>query len=254
MTTDLAASAPDPTSPGETFVPMPPPPDMEAVFANLIVGGGWTPVEHIVNNPLNWRIHPREQQEAMLTVLYDVGLGQTILKNRRTGNLVDGHLRTLIADREGQSHLPYIALDCDEDKELELLITLDPIGAMAATDKVKLDQIIQQAQTDSDRMQMLFEDVRERFLGSDWTLPAQPTEAHYAEHDRQSSDGTHSDHQMNSYRIMQLLVDPAKYDEVMAAVATLSEEYGTENVTDTVVEALIRAGRARTGADSPATT
>src|SRR5690348_9768810 len=64
-----------------------------APLRNRIVGQGTEAPDQLVANPLNWRIHPRAQQEALAGSLETVGWVQQVLVNQRTGNLVDGHAR-----------------------------------------------------------------------------------------------------------------------------------------------------------------
>ena len=73
-------------------------------WRNRIVGTGSEPPERLVANPLNWRIHPPRQHAALAGALASVGWVQQVVVNRRTGFVVDGHLRVALADagRGGQ--------------------------------------------------------------------------------------------------------------------------------------------------------
>ena len=66
---------------------------METKWQSRIVGQGETDPRSIQFNKFNWRQHPQTQQRAMKGVLDEIGWVQQIIVNRRTGHLVDGHLR-----------------------------------------------------------------------------------------------------------------------------------------------------------------
>jgi len=99
-------------------------------FANRIVGSGEESLDQIQFNPRNWRVHPLNQQNALKGVLEEVGWVQEVIVNKRTGNLVDGHLRCQLAAREGAKTIPVKYVDLSEEEEGLILSTLDPIAAM----------------------------------------------------------------------------------------------------------------------------
>jgi ribosomal protein L12E/L44/L45/RPP1/RPP2 len=112
-------------------------------WANRIVGHGMIRVETVVNNPANWREHPLYQREALVGVLEDVGIVADILVNKRTGRLVDGHLRVAMAKEHGITVLPVRYIDVSEDEEREILATLDPIGALAEANQGKIKALVE---------------------------------------------------------------------------------------------------------------
>ena len=117
---------------------------------NRIVGSGIEKLDEILFNPRNWRIHPLNQQNALNGVLDEVGWVQEVIVNQRTGNLVDGHLRCQLAARNGETEIPVKYVDLSEDEEALILATIDPIAGMAATDKEKLDELINDIQTEDE--------------------------------------------------------------------------------------------------------
>lgn len=112
-------------------------------FKNRIVGYGKEPVDQILFNPQNWRIHPKAQQDALTGVLEEIGWVQNVVINKTTGHLVDGHLRVQLADRAEEKTVPVTYVELSESEEMTVLATIDPIAAMAATDKEKLDELIE---------------------------------------------------------------------------------------------------------------
>ena len=87
-----------------------------------------------------------------MSVLDNVGWVQEVIVNQRTGNLVDGHLRCQLAARNGETEIPVKYVDLSEDEEALILATIDPIAGMAATDKEKLDELINDIQTEDEAL------------------------------------------------------------------------------------------------------
>jgi DNA modification methylase len=130
-----------------------------ANFKNRIIGYGEEPIDQILFNPANWRIHPKSQQDALTGVLEEVGWVQNVIVNKRTGHLVDGHLRVQLADKAGEKTVPVTYVDLSESEEMTVLATIDPIAAMAATDKEKLDDVLRQVHADDARIQKAIADL-----------------------------------------------------------------------------------------------
>ena len=130
-------------------------------YKNRIVGSGEEPLDNILFNPRNWRIHPLNQQNALKGVLEEVGWVQQVIVNKRTGNLIDGHLRCQLAAREGNTTIPVVYVDVSEEEEALILSTLDPIAGMAATDKEKLNELFQSFNSDNENVQKLISEIAE---------------------------------------------------------------------------------------------
>jgi hypothetical protein len=111
-------------------------------WANRIVGHGEEAPEGLLANPANWRLHPKAQQDALAGVLSEVGWVQDIIVNRRSGHVVDGHLRISLALREAARSVPVVYVDLDPAEEALILATLDPLAAMATTDEAKLAELL----------------------------------------------------------------------------------------------------------------
>ena len=103
-------------------------------WANRIVGYGEENPDQLAANPLNWRLHPAAQQQALEGGLDELGWIQSVTVNRRTGYVVDGHARVALALRAGEPTVPIAYIDLSPEEERLALLTLDPIGAMAAQD------------------------------------------------------------------------------------------------------------------------
>jgi ParB-like chromosome segregation protein Spo0J len=128
-------------------------------WRNRIVGEAVVPSAELLANPNNWRVHPKQQKEALKGVLAEIGWVQRIIVNQRTGHVVDGHARAELAISNGEQDVPVLYVDLSEDEERLVLATLDPIGAMAATDQQKLDELIAEVNTGEEALQEMLSDM-----------------------------------------------------------------------------------------------
>lgn len=111
-------------------------------FRSRIVGEGLEAPDQLLANPLNWRRHPTAQHEALEGMLRAVGWVQRIIVNRRTGHVVDGHLRVEVALRRREPTVPVLYVDLTDQEERIVLAAIDPIGGLAETDQDGLDALL----------------------------------------------------------------------------------------------------------------
>jgi DNA modification methylase len=117
-------------------------------YRSRIVGHGYEDPEQLLANPSNWRIHPKQQEDALAGVLSEVGWVDSVLVNKSTGFVVDGHLRVAHAISHGEKTVPVTYLDLTEHEEGLVLGTFDPITALAGTDQQQLDALLATLSTD----------------------------------------------------------------------------------------------------------
>jgi len=123
--------------------------------------GGWqmrvvrmdvVPAGDLLRNDLNWRGHPPAQRAALRTMLAEVGMVQGVMVNMRDlpswkkqrGKpvLVDGALRHELAMERGRdTPLAVAYVNLTPEEERRVLLTFDPIGAMAQADREKLERL-----------------------------------------------------------------------------------------------------------------
>jgi hypothetical protein len=106
----------------------------------------WWKPEDLKENGRNWRRHPQAQEVAMQAALEEVGWAGAALYNRRTRRLIDGHLRKRVT-KKGQK-IPVLVGSWSAEQEGKILLTLDPIGAMAEADKTALDELLKSVRFD----------------------------------------------------------------------------------------------------------
>jgi hypothetical protein len=116
---------------------------MTEALRNRIVGEGEEQADQLLANPSNWRVHGPGQQAALDAAIKQVGWIQRVVVNQRTGHLVDGHLRVMLAMRRKEQTVPVLYVDLSPEEEDFILATLDPIAAMAEADSGKLTSLLQ---------------------------------------------------------------------------------------------------------------
>ena len=121
-------------------------------WTNRIVKHGDADIKQIFFNPRNWRIHPKEQMEALALALDEVGIVRTLLINLRSPaqgwpateqgeTLIDGHARVVKAEQEGMKTWPADWVDLNPEEESIVLASLDSITKGAGTDQAKLAEL-----------------------------------------------------------------------------------------------------------------
>lgn len=116
-------------------------------WQNRIIGYGTEKADQLLANPDNWRIHPKHQQNALSSVLENVGWVQNVIVNQRTGFVVDGHMRVALAISKN-ADVPVTYVDLSEQEEAFVLASFDPISSLAITDRRMLERVLENAKTD----------------------------------------------------------------------------------------------------------
>ena len=144
---------------------------MTKTWKNRIIGYDIRKASSFLANEKNWRIHPHNQQDGLTGTLDEIGWIQDVIVNLRSSDewqenkgietLVDGHLRITLALRQGDdTPVPVKFVDLTPSEEALVLSTFDPIAAMAATDRAKLDELMQAVQSDDARVQQMMEIIK----------------------------------------------------------------------------------------------
>src|SRR5882724_13616306 len=113
----------------------------------------------LVANPKNWRRHPKEQAAALRGLLAEVGYADALLARELEDGrlmLIDGHLR---AETTRNAMVPVLVLDVTEAEADKLLLTLDPLAAMALADREQVIALLEVVRTDSQAVAALLERV-----------------------------------------------------------------------------------------------
>ena len=142
-------------------------------WQNKIVGHEDVPPDQLMAHPENWRAHPKYQQEALRGVINDIGYIKSVTVNKRTGRVVDGHLRVTLALRDSIPTIPVEYVELTEAEEAEALLTLDPIAALAGSDKENLEALLAQVETSDKDVLQLLNDTAEK-AGAEWAQDDSP--------------------------------------------------------------------------------
>lgn len=135
----------DPTMPKRA----PKPTDQPANrWRSRIVGEGEEAPDQLLAHPENFRIHTGDQGQALAGAIGSIGWVQRVVVNKRTGHVIDGHLRVKLALQRGEGSVPVLYVDLDDNEERIALATLDPIAAMAGQDDALLAQLLGAIETD----------------------------------------------------------------------------------------------------------
>src|SRR6516164_7760320 len=100
-------------------------------------------------NPKNWRRHPQLQAAALRALLGEIGYADALIARELADGklmLIDGHLR---AEATPDCEVPVLVLDVNEEEADKLLLTLDPLAAMAEADSERIKTLLETVRTDN---------------------------------------------------------------------------------------------------------
>lgn len=155
---------------------------IKAEWRNRIIGHGEKSASEFLANPFNFRVHTALQTRALSGSLDSLGWIDEVIVNKQTGHLIDGHLRVALALVAKQT-VPYKEVDLSEDEELQALLSLDPIAAMAGTDSNILETVLEQIESEDERVLEFLETLRDKSMAEphpkDETKSERATPAHH---------------------------------------------------------------------------
>jgi hypothetical protein len=115
------------------------------------------PASQLRPNAKNWRTHPQSQRDVLQGVLAEVGYaGALIARELPDGSLelIDGHLR---AETTPDACVPVLVLDVTAEEADKLLALLDPLAALAETDRERWTALVGQIETENAAVQQLLD-------------------------------------------------------------------------------------------------
>ena len=147
-------------------------------WKNRIVGHGEEAPDQLLANEANTRTHGGKQQNAMESILDEIGWIQDVIVNRRTSEewepgkrnvetVVDGHMRIMLALRRDEKSVPVKYVDLSPAEEAMALATFDPIGALAGVDREKLAGLLHDVHTTDATLQKFCAEMAEK-SGLEW--------------------------------------------------------------------------------------
>ncbi len=118
------------------------------------------PPRTLRSNPRNWRVHPPGQKAALAGLLAEIGYADALLaRSLPDGSLelIDGHLR---AETTPETEVPVLVVDLTEAEAAKLLALLDPLAAMAESDRTALDALLDEVETDNEAVAAALDAMR----------------------------------------------------------------------------------------------
>jgi ParB-like chromosome segregation protein Spo0J len=116
----------------------------------------------LLANPKNWRVHTKAQTAALRGLFAEVGYADALLARELADGrlqLIDGHLR---AETTPSAMVPVLILDVSEEEADKILLTLDPLTSMAESDSERLQALLNNVRTDSKAVEQLFARIAEQ--------------------------------------------------------------------------------------------
>ena len=112
----------------------------------------------LIPHPRNWRRHPQAQADALRGVLAEIGYADALLVRETSEGLmlIDGHLR---AETTPDMEVPVLVLDVTEAEADKMLVTLDPLAAMATAAEDVLAALLESVVTESDALHAMLDDL-----------------------------------------------------------------------------------------------
>lgn len=111
-------------------------------------------------NPRNWRTHPEHQADAMRGILSEIGYAAALIARELPDGslmLIDGHLRAEIMPDQ---IVPVLVLDVNEEESDKLLLSIDPLAAMAQTNAEAMNQLAASVETNNEALKRMFEGMQ----------------------------------------------------------------------------------------------
>jgi hypothetical protein len=124
------------------------------IIAHLTLRAG-----DLVPHPLQFRLHPDIQRNALAASLKEVGFARSLLGYRLADGriqLIDGHLRR---DIDPDMEVTVELVDVTADEARKLLLTIDPLAGYAETDPEMAAELARMVATDDEYLQQLWDSL-----------------------------------------------------------------------------------------------
>jgi hypothetical protein len=130
---------------------------MSAAIRNRIKGHRRVRAGELVPHELNFRLHPELQRAALEALYLEVGFARSLLAYELPDGrlkLIDGHLRR---DLDPDMEVEVEVLDVSEDEARALLLSIDPLAALAQAQEQLRDRLLEIAPAESDDLRAAWE-------------------------------------------------------------------------------------------------
>jgi len=133
-------------------------------WRSRIVGHGSVDPESLTGNPKNHRKHPQAQRDVVRDSIAELGFVKSVLVNKTTGYIIDGHERVWQA-LDAKETNPGVTIDVEyvelsEAEEAKALAILDASTGMAEVDAGKLEELLAEVSTDSEAISQMLKELQ----------------------------------------------------------------------------------------------
>lgn len=135
---------------------------MTRQWTKKIVGAADVPPGDLVAHDKNWRSHPDAQKQSLQGAIDDIGYIRSVTVNKRSGRILDGHLRVKLALETGQETIPVEYVDLTEAEEALALASIDPLAALAEANRDRLAELLQEVRAKSPALTDMLTDLAKK--------------------------------------------------------------------------------------------
>jgi hypothetical protein len=149
---------------------------MASPIRNRIKGHRRVRAGELIPHELNFRLHPEAQQAALRDLYQEVGFARSLLAYELPDGrlkLIDGHLRR---DLDPNLEVDVEILDVNDAEARTLLLSMDPLAALAQTHTEIHDRLRALTQTDSEALNALWQGAADAAAKTEELLHAEPVD------------------------------------------------------------------------------
>ena len=132
---------------------------MSEPIRNRIKGHRRVRAGDLVPHELNFRLHPEGQRAALQALYREVGFARSLLAYELPDGrlkLLDGHLRR---DLDPDMEVDVEVLDVTDDEARALLLSIDPLAALAETQEQLHGRLLELTPTESEDLRAVWEEA-----------------------------------------------------------------------------------------------
>lgn len=129
-------------------------------WTSRIVGHERVRADSLLANPFNHRRHPQKQRQVVAASISELGFVKSILVNKTTCRIIDGHERAMQALACGDGTMVDVEyVELTEAEERKALLILDASSELATVDAEALQQLVDGMEMQDASLQELLDDI-----------------------------------------------------------------------------------------------
>jgi hypothetical protein len=147
---------------------------MTTPIRNRIKGHRRVRAGDLVPHELNFRLHPKHQRAALQALYAEIGFARSLLAYELPDGrlkLLDGHLRR---DLDPDMEVDVEILDVNDEEARALLLSIDPLAALAETEEQIHRRLLEITPTDSQELEAAWQATVEGHLAAVSGPPSAP--------------------------------------------------------------------------------